>query len=822
MTIKMRMIIGIAGAVLFLLVSNLVTQLLINQTNHTINQIIHVNGVKISLLHDLKGASDERAILQRSIVLETEPEKIKLVRDQLTDNTKQIASIFTEIESTKLDPEEAAFYESLRANVVGANAVFGSFMLAVDEEFLEEAVDILLNAFQARYSEFTDIIHGWQAYEEQQNTLAITSLGREQGQAEYMIWSWLAISILLFSIFGYFLARSILRPIDAVVKTATTIGQTGDLSHRIPVASKDELGLASLELNTLFEQMNGAINDVISVMNNVAGGQFNKRVEAGEKGQFLELKEGVNQSVEQVKSIVQAMEQTASNFRSGNLHVANDESLKLQGAFADMMYDLDRSAVQMKTTVDSISETLKSLSLGDFSVRSEVEARGDFIPLKESINQTLNDLENFVNEVANVQSKISEGDLTHAVHGMFKGKMAVLKDAMNSSVSNTLTMVGKVGAIAGYVATGAEGLAKGNETISERILQQAAALEETSATMEEMTSTVRQNADNAKQANQMTQEAQGQLSTGLTTMEEALSSMNEMSMANQKIHDIISIIDSIAFQTNLLALNAAVEAARAGEHGRGFAVVAGEVRNLAGKSAEAAGEIKGLIENSVKISENSGRFVQQTGDVMGELSTTMTTVGGMVSEISEASNEQARGIEQINQAITSMDEMTQKNAAVVQQSAGSSGKLLDDAQLLTKEISNFIIDDATTRRMHKMIRSPEGSQFEKMIEAHTAWKSKIRAFVEGMDIGVTYEAATDHTACVLGKWYYGEGQKYMNLPLMKTLGDEHMEMHQAIKRVMDAKALKDCEMVHKELAVVDAQSTKVVNTLYEMIDQIEM
>lgn len=822
MTIKMRMIIGIAGAVLFLLVSNLVTQLLINQTNHTINQIIHVNGVKISLLHDLKGASDERAILQRSIVLETEPEKIKLVRDQLTDNTKQIASIFTEIESTKLDPEEAAFYESLRANVVGANAVFGSFMLAVDEEFLEEAVDILLNAFQARYSEFTDIIHEWQAYEEQQNTLAIASLGREQGQAEYMIWSWLAISILLFSIFGYFLARSILRPIDAVVKTATTIGQTGDLSHRIPVASKDELGLASLELNTLFEQMNGAINDVISVMNNVAGGQFNKRVEAGEKGQFLELKEGVNQSVEQVKSIVQAMEQTASNFRSGNLHVANDESLKLQGAFADMMYDLDRSAVQMKATVDSISETLKSLSLGDFSVRSEVEARGDFIPLKESINHTLNDLENFVNEVANVQSKISEGDLTHAVHGMFKGKMAVLKDAMNSSVSNTLTMVGKVGAIAGYVATGAEGLAKGNETISERILQQAAALEETSATMEEMTSTVRQNADNAKQANQMTQEAQGQLSTGLTTMEEALSSMNEMSMANQKIHDIISIIDSIAFQTNLLALNAAVEAARAGEHGRGFAVVAGEVRNLAGKSAEAAGEIKGLIENSVKISENSGRFVQQTGDVMGELSTTMTTVGGMVSEISEASNEQARGIEQINQAITSMDEMTQKNAAVVQQSAGSSGKLLDDAQLLTKEISNFIIDDATTRRMHKMIRSPEGSQFEKMIEAHTAWKSKIRAFVEGMDIGVTYEAATDHTACVLGKWYYGEGQKYMNLPLMKTLGDEHMEMHQAIKRVMDAKALKDCEMVRKELAVVDAQSTKVVNTLYEMIDQIEM
>lgn len=820
MTIKMRMIIGIVGAVLFLLVSNLVTQLLINQTNSTIHQIIHVNGVKISLLHDLKSASDERAIFQRSIVLETEPERIKSVRAQLTDNTQYIAGIFAEIEKTALDPKEAEFYDSLITNVVGANAVFGSFMLAVDEEFLEEAVDILLNAFQVRYAEFTDIIFQWQAYEEEQNSRAIASLAKEQSQAEYMIWSWLAISILLFSIFGYFLARSILRPIDAVVKTATTIGQTGDLSHRIPVTSKDELGQASVELNKLFEQMNGAINDVIGVMNNVACGKFDKRVEVGDKGQFLELKDDVNQSVEQVKFIVQVMELTASNFRSGRLDVAKDESLQLQGAFADMMYDLDRSAIQMKATVDSISQTLKSLSFGDFSVRSDVEARGDFIPLKESINQTLNDLENFVNEVSNVQSKISEGDLTHNVKGVYRGKMAVLKDAMNSSVSNTLTMVGKVGAIASYVSKGAEELAHGNETISERILQQAAALEETSATMEEMTSTVRQNAENAKQANQMTQEAQGQLSNGLTTMEEALSSMTEMSAANQKIHDIISIIDSIAFQTNLLALNAAVEAARAGEHGRGFAVVAGEVRSLAGKSAEAAGEIKGLIENSVKISENSGRFVKQTGDVMGALSTTMTTVGGMVSEISEASSEQARGIEQINQAISSMDEMTQKNAAVVQESTSSSTELLSDAQMLTREISNFTIDEETTRRMHKMVRSEEGVDFKEMIEAHRAWKSKIRAFVEGMDIGVSYEAATDHTACILGKWYYSEGQEYMHLPQMETLGDEHMEMHQAIKRVMDAKALDDLEMVDKELAFVDKQSEKVVSILYELIDEV--
>ncbi|MBN2866556.1 MAG: HAMP domain-containing protein [Thiotrichales bacterium] len=820
MTIKMRMIIGIVGAIFFLLVSNLVTQFLINQTNQTIHEIIHVNGVKLSLLSELKSVSDERAIMQRNLVLVTEPEKVEVIKGQLKESASQIFDIFEKLNTIKLDPQESAFYESLKVNVSGANAVFGSFMLAVEEEFLEEAVDILINAFAERYGEFTAIIAQWHEYEINQNEQAIATLAHEQLQAEYLIWSWLAISIFLFSIFGYFVARSFLRPIDAMVKTAFTIAHTGDLSHRIPVSSKDELGQVSVELNSLFSRMNNAISDVISVMNKVANGQFDKRVEVGKKGQFLELKEGVNQSIEQINSVVKVMQKTASNFRAGKLEVSKDESIALQGAFSDMMYDLDRSSVQMKATVESISSTLKSLALGDFSVRSEVDARGDFIALKESINQTLNDLEKFVNEVANVQSKVSEGDLTDTVKGIYRGKMAVLKDAINSSVSNTSVMVSKVGAIAGYVAEGSEGLAQGNETISERILQQAAALEETSATMEEMTSTVRQNADNAMHANQMTQEAQGQLSNGLQTMQEALGSMDQMASANQKIHDIISIIDSIAFQTNLLALNAAVEAARAGEHGRGFAVVAGEVRNLAGKSAEAAGEIKGLIENSVKISENSGQFVKQTGEVMSALSTTMTTVGGMVSEISQASSQQAKGIDQINEAIASMDSMTQKNAQVVRQAAESSEELLNDAHLLTKEISHFKVDDVTLNRMHKLIRSEQGSQFEKMIEAHIAWKSKIRAFVEGMDIGVSYEAATDHTACVLGKWYYGDGQQYMNLPLMKTLGDEHREMHQAIKRVMDSQALDDGEMVAKELEKVDHQSAKVVEILYQMIDQI--
>jgi len=820
MTIKTRMILGIAGAIFFLLVSNLVTQFLINETNRNIHQIINVNGVKISLLNDLKSVSDERAVMQRNLVLVTEASKVKAIKKQLDDNANQIFRIFEQLNGVEFDSEEAEAYQSLKENVSSANAVYGSFMLAVDEEFFEEAIDILINDFQEKYSGFTEIVNQLRNYAIEQNAQAIAVLSEEQKQGEILIWSWLLLSILLFTVFGYLVARSFLKPIDAMVQTVMKISQSGDLNHQVPVLSNDELGKVATQMNGLFDQMNRAIGDVVAVMSCVSLGEFDRRVEVGKNGQFLQLKEGVNQSLDQINSIVQILQQTATNFRSGDLVVATDDSAELHGAFADMLYDLDRSAVRMKNTVSSISKTLKALSYGDFSVRSDVDARGDFIPLKDSINRTLEDLEQFVDEVAQVQSNISEGDLTDKVKGSYQGKMAVLKDSINSSVGNTSVMVGKVGAVAGFVAEGAEGIAKGNESISERVQQQAAALQETASTMEHMTSTVRQNAENAQQANQMAQEAQNQLSSGLQTMEEATTSMKEMSEASQKINDIISIIDGIAFQTNLLALNAAVEAARAGEHGRGFAVVAGEVRSLAGKSAEAAGQIKVLIENSVKISETSGRYVQQTGDVMENIDATMQTVSTMVSEISKASSDQAQGIDQINQTIVTMDHMTQQNAGVVQAAAESSEELLTDAELLTKEMSHFTIDSATNSRMVKLIRSKEGAQFEKMIEAHLAWKAKIRAFVEGLDIGVSYEAATDHTACVLGKWYYSEGQQYKHLPLMQSLGDEHMEMHQSIKRVMDAKTIGDSETIATELQKVDKQSEKVVDILFRIIDEV--
>ncbi|OZI32600.1 methyl-accepting chemotaxis protein [Bordetella genomosp. 1] len=288
--------------------------------------------------------------------------------------------------------------------------------------------------------------------------------------------------------------------------------------------------------------------------------------------------------------------------------------------------------------------------------------------------------------------RIAGGDLTSRVEVKSNNEIGQLFAALKRMQESLTRTVSQVRRGVDEINVGAREISAGNTDLSSRTEQQAASLEETAASMEELASTVKQNADNARQANQLAASASDVAERGGSAVSEVVSTMEAISASSRKISEIVSVIDGIAFQTNILALNAAVEAARAGEQGKGFAVVAGEVRSLAQRSAQAAKEIKVLIEDSVSKVGTGSQQVERAGATMQEIVSSVKRVTDIMGEISAASDEQSGGIDQVNRAVAQMDEVTQQNAALVEEAAAAAGSLQEQAQRLAEAVSVFKIN----------------------------------------------------------------------------------------------------------------------------------
>lgn len=287
--------------------------------------------------------------------------------------------------------------------------------------------------------------------------------------------------------------------------------------------------------------------------------------------------------------------------------------------------------------------------------------------------------------------QIAGGDLVKPIEVDGSNEMGQLAESLRHMQGELMRTVGDVRNGANAIYSGASEIATGNNDLSSRTEQQAASLEETAASMEQLTATVKQNAENARQASHLALSASETAQRGGKVVDNVVQTMRDISTSSQKIADIISVIDGIAFQTNILALNAAVEAARAGEQGRGFAVVAGEVRNLAQRSAQAAREIKSLIEDSVGKVDVGSTLVESAGETMAEIVSAVTRVTDIMGEIASASDEQSRGIDQVGLAVAEMDRVTQQNAALVEESAAAAAALEEQASRLTEAVAVFRI-----------------------------------------------------------------------------------------------------------------------------------
>ena len=419
-------------------------------------------------------------------------------------------------------------------------------------------------------------------------------------------------------------------------------------------------------------QISGPILKLTSSMGRLAQGDYDAQVPfAGRKDEIGDMAAAVEV------------------FKTNGLEVA-----RMTDAEAGLKAKSDDLQARMSAVVQAAAE-------GDFTGRIDKQWGVESLDrVARNIDQLVKSVDAGVSETRRVVRSLSDGDLTDSMRGEFKGAFAELQQNVNGTMQTLQSTMGKVRNATGAMNDGASELSSAANDLSKRTEQQAAALEETSAALDEITSVVRTSTERANEATLMVGEAKQSAVQSGAVVRNAIEAMGRIEQASREIAQITNVIDEIAFQTNLLALNAGVEAARAGEAGKGFAVVAQEVRELAQRSASAAKDIKGLIGKSGEEVAGGVKLVQKTGEALSEIETRVSRINDHIHSIAVASREQATGLAEVNTAVNQMDQVTQQNAAMVEESSAATSKLSSEADALYRLVAHFRIDEEGGRSMH--------------------------------------------------------------------------------------------------------------------------
>ena len=485
-------------------------------------------------------------------------------------------------------------------------------------------------------------------------------------------------------------------------KVAELIDQTvaGDLTKRIDATTLPEGFVRDISkgINQLLEAVINPLNMAADYVHNLSKGVIPAEINREYQGDFNIIKNNLNACGQAIKALVADGNLLAEAAEAGVLTTRADATQHL-GEYRKVVEGLNATLDAIVTPLNMAAENLASIARGEIPAQINAHYQGDFNNIKDNLNTCIASINALVGDVRMLATAAHEGRVsTRADANAHQGDFRKIVEGVNETLEMIVGPIGTVKVAVETINTAAKEISQGNADLSRRTEEQAANLEKTAASMEELSSTVKQNADNAKQANQLASAASGVAVKGGDVVAQVVTTMADINQSAQKIEDIISVIDGIAFQTNILALNAAVEAARAGEQGRGFAVVAGEVRNLAQRSASAAKEIKELITDSVNKTAEGTQQVENAGHTMQEIVTSVKRVSDIIGEIAAASQEQSAGIEQVNEAIMKMDDVTQQNTALVEEAAAAAESMLEQADELMNAVSVFQLDNETPQR----------------------------------------------------------------------------------------------------------------------------
>lgn len=526
------------------------------------------------------------------------------------------------------------------------------------------------------YHIVTEPIEGFAAYVDQLTQVAHDAFMKVVIALLVML---IIVSLLLWNM--------ILRPIKQVKELISQAVTEHDLFARVRHYSKDEIGQLGRAYNQQAMLSQCIIAEANAAMEELQAGRLDYRIKTPFSADYGFLKSRINATCSLLENTFSVVETSMEALVKGEFdkRVAHD----LPGEYAKVVTTCETAMVQLSEVFKDINRVMEFAARGKLDERIHQLHAGDIKQLQTSINQSLDLIQQGFGDVIQASERMANGDFSQPINASYEFALDAAKQAINASMQSlTQTMIG-MQTIAAQLNENTLSVAEGTQSLNERTQEQAASLEQTSASMEQTTAQIRNNLENTQVAAKIAHKQAGMLQNANQQMTQAKESMHNIQTVSNRIKDITSLIDAIAFQTNLLALNAAVEAARAGEHGRGFAVVANEVRNLAAKSADATKQISGLIESTVQAVDVGVNQVEQVGQALESITQETHTMSRLVEEIERASQEQAQGVDEVNKAISSIDSVTQQNAALVEETTAATEGLQQSANDLKTAIGQF-------------------------------------------------------------------------------------------------------------------------------------
>uniref|UniRef100_A0A8J7VUP5 MCP four helix bundle domain-containing protein n=1 Tax=Coralloluteibacterium stylophorae TaxID=1776034 RepID=A0A8J7VUP5_9GAMM len=678
----------------------------------------------------VKSAGEMRALLgefrnasYRGLMRASEAVKLES-RTQATDLSARIDQEAAGYGALVSSDEEKALLDAFVTDWTEAQASYASVNEMIDLELPEDALATFLGETAELHNAAAASLSNLIAYNDTKAQAAAEAAATASTTAKTLIIVLLLVGIAGGLALAWFFAGAIARSMREAISVANDVAN-GKLDGYIDTSRNDEIG----ELLQAMARMQRDLRERIEADALAAGENMRIRTALDNSGTSVMIADPEHRIIYANRAVTALFSTYADEVRSERPEFDADalvgSALEDFHCDSDMLATLEgtrRSQVRMgeawfgqsvspvrdadgellgyvvewrDRTVevrveDEVARIVQAAAAGDLSGRVETDGKdGFFLQLAERLNGLLDANAQSLNEASRILSALAQGDLTQRMHGDFQGVFGRIRDDLNTTAEQLTDIVGRIQQSSASITTATSEISSGNQDLSARTEQQAASLEETASSMEELTSTVKQNAENARQANQLVVGAADTAARGGEVVGQVVATMSAIESSSKKIADIIGVIDGIAFQTNILALNAAVEAARAGEQGRGFAVVASEVRSLAGRSADAAKEIKSLIGDSVGKVAVGADLVARAGETMKEVVGSVKRAADIMGEITAASAEQSSGIEQVNRTVTHLDETTQQNAALVEEASAAAQALDEQASILSEAVSVF-------------------------------------------------------------------------------------------------------------------------------------